>query len=100
MPRLTVEVDHAHEHEEAQRRMRAFITGLLVQFGGTVSDVEQAWTGTTLDYSFRLYGAKLDGSVFVEPRSVRCELKFPLAAMAFKGKAEDAIRSELTRVLE
>jgi putative polyhydroxyalkanoic acid system protein len=99
MPRLTVEVDHSLERDEAQRRLKAFVTGLLTRFGGQVSDVRQQWSGTELDFGFKLYGASLDGTLSVEQTCARCDLSFPLAAMAFKGKAEDTIRGELERVL-
>jgi hypothetical protein len=61
--------------------------------------LEETWTDNRLDFAFKTYGFHIKGRMVVEPAEVQFEGQLPFAAMMFKGKIEQTLRDEITRVL-
>ena len=57
------------------------------------------WNDNTLDFSLTTYGFDIKGRLTVDDNLACLEGKLPLAALAFKGKIEKSIASELQREL-
>ncbi len=99
MPSVKLSVPHELGQEEAAARLKGFFEKVKQRYQNQVSDLEEAWSGNSLDFGFRTYGFQIKGRMEVEPAEVNFGGQIPFAAMAFKGKIEQTVRDELTRVL-
>lgn len=99
MPKSTVSVNHSLGQERAVELLKRFLPRLRDKFQGQVSDLEEAWTDNILNFSFKTFGFKIEGKMDVAEDNVKLEQNLPLAAMMFKGKVEDSIRTELGKLL-
>ena len=99
MPKSTVSVNHSLGQERAVELLKQFLPKLRDKFQGQVSDLEEAWNGNVLNFSFKTFGFKINGNLAVEPGDVKLTANIPFAAMMFKGKIEQTVREELTKVL-
>lgn len=99
MPTIALSVAHDLGSEEALRRLQTESDVLKQTFGDSVSDLEENWNDSTLDFSLAAYGMKVCGDVVVSPAAVSTNIKLPLAAAIFKGMIEDRIRQRLEEVL-
>ena len=99
MPSAKLTIPHQLGQEEAAKRIRGFMEKVKQRYQNQVSDLAEQWTDDRLDFSFKTYGFNIKGQMHVEPAEVRFEAQIPLAAMMFKGKIEQTIRDEMTRVL-
>ena len=65
-----------------------------------VSNLEEEWPDENhLKYRFKTFGFDIQGEAKVEPQTVLLNLTLPFTAMMFKGKIEQTLRDELTRLL-
>ena len=99
MPKSTVSVNHSLGKDRALEILKEFLPKLRDKFEGQVSDLEEAWEGSKLNFSFKTFGFKINGNMDVEDDQVKLEQNLPLAAMMFKGKVEEAVRGELNKLL-
>jgi hypothetical protein len=99
MPSLKISVPHNLGQEEATMRLKGFLTKVRERYQNQVSDLEETWTDNRLDFAFKTYGFHIKGRIVVEPAEVQFEGQLPFAAMMFKGKIEQTLRDEITRVL-
>ena len=99
MPSVKLTVPHELGQEEATQRIRGFLEKVKHRYQNQVSDLEEQWTDNVLAFSFKTYGFNIKGQMAVEPADVRFEGQIPLAAMLFKGKIEQTLREEMTRLL-
>ena len=99
MPSLQLTFAHQLGQEEAVARLKNFLTRVQEKYQAQVADLQQAWNGNTLSFSFSTYGFKVSGDVVAEPTEVRLDGQIPIAAMPFKGKIEGAIRDQLVKEL-
>jgi hypothetical protein len=99
MPSLSLTVPHGLGQAEALTRLQGFLEKLKQRHQDKVSNLEEQWQDNRLDYSFSTYGFNIKGDLTVEPDKVQVNGALPFAAMMFKGKIEQTIRDELTRLL-
>lgn len=99
MPDMKVTVPHSLPKEEAKARIQKLVGELQKQYAGMVKNIQEKWTGDTGEFSFEMMGFTVGGAVFVEPSQVRLEGKLPMAAMMFKSKVEDSIRTKAAELL-
>lgn len=99
MPSLKMTVPHQLGQEEAATRLKGFLAKVKERYQNQVSDLQETWTDNKLDFAFKTYGFNIKGSMVVEAADVLFEGQIPFAAMMFKGKIEQGLRDEITRVL-
>ncbi len=99
MPSVKLSVPHDLGQAEATMRLKGFFAKVKERYQNQVSDLEETWSDNALDFGFRTYGFQIKGRMDVEPAEVKFDGQIPFAAMAFKGKIEQTLRDELTRVL-
>ncbi|MDR0521518.1 MAG: polyhydroxyalkanoic acid system family protein [Planctomycetaceae bacterium] len=101
MPSLNISVSHQLTQAEAADRLKKKRTEIIEQHTYTVSDVKENWTGPySLEFSFRILGFSLTGSVEALNSSVRIIVELPVAAMLMQGTIESQVRRELEQVLQ
>ena len=99
MASFRTEVPHGLGKEQATQRLKAFLERVSQVYQEHVTHLESSWDAQTLRFSFTTYGLNISGTLIVEDDRARVEGKLPLAALAFKGKIEKSIASELERAL-
>lgn len=99
MPSMSVTVPHSSTQEEVTARLKGLLEHAKERNQDKVQDLVEDWNDNTLTFSFKTFGFDIGGTLVVEPQAVRVESKLPFAAMLFKGKIEQTVRDELTRVL-
>jgi hypothetical protein len=99
MPALRMTFPHQLGRQVAQERLQTRLEKLLDRYGSQVSNLRQSWTDNVLDFGFTTYGFGVQGNVTVDENEVRVESQIPFAAMMFKGKIEQALREQFTKVL-
>ncbi len=98
MPSFNMEVPHALGRDAAIQRLQQFMD--KVRNRGDVTDLQETWVGNILRYSFKTFGFSIEGVTTVDDDRVQMEGKLPLAATPFRGKIENSIQEELTRMLK
>ncbi|MHB0955563.1 MAG: polyhydroxyalkanoic acid system family protein [Pirellulaceae bacterium] len=99
MPTFTTEVAHQLGQEQATERLKQFLDHVREQYKDFVTDLQGNWTDNILTFSLKTYGFKIDGILTVEDQAARLAGNLPFAALAFRGKIEQSIASELRREL-
>lgn len=99
MPALKTEVTHALGQDVALERLKVFLSGIQERYDGQVSDLKGEWIENCLSYSFAVLGLRIQGSLLVMHEFARVEAQIPFAAMAFRGRIEQEMRSELVKIL-
>jgi len=100
MARLVVQVPHQVGQEAASQRLREAAGQVERQYAAQVSELVQQWNGHSLDFSFRTYGLRFQGTLAVEHQQVHVHCNLPLAAVMFKSQIERVMRDELGKILQ
>ena len=100
MPTLNVTVAHQLTQAEATERLKKKRTEIREQSTYTVTDLKETWTTSdSLDFSFKILGFSLTGTVESQESSVKITVALPAAALMMKGTIESQVRRELEQVL-
>jgi len=99
MPSVKLSVPHTLGQAEAVERLKKFLTKIKENYSDQISDLSGEWTDNELNFGFKTYGFRLEGTLTALPAEVLVDLQIPFAAIMFKGKIEQSIRSELSRLL-
>jgi hypothetical protein len=100
MPHLSLKIPQSLGQDEATQRLKDKFAAALAEHRDRVSDFQEQWQDHTVSFSFRTMGAKIGGTLAVEPERVDLYLHLPLAAMLFRGAIEDRIRQEVADLLK
>lgn len=99
MPKFQVAVPHSMPRESVTEKLKSFGDQIAAMGKGQVKDVEQSWSGDTLNFSFKTLGSTIAGKLEVTDDQVRVEGDLPFAAALFKGKIESSIGDQLGKLL-
>ncbi len=93
-------VPHNLTQEDAASRIKNLISSLQAQYGSQISDLNESWTGTTGNFSFKMMGLQVSGWLDIAASAVTMEGELPFAAIPFKGQIENTIRQQLEVLLK
>jgi hypothetical protein len=99
MPKFSVTVPHELTKEEAGARLVHFSDKVQERFKDSIKDFQQTTEGDVSKFSFKTFGMAIAGKIHVDAPDVKLDGDLPFAAMMFKGKIEQSIRDELTKLL-
>lgn len=100
MPSFGAEVTHTLGRDTATERLKGFADKLRDRYKHQVKNIEESWDEDgTLHFSFKTLGMTIKGAVAVEDERVKMDGNLPFAAIAFRGKIEKEIRSQLEKTL-
>ena len=99
MPKFSVNVAHGMGQEAAIEKIDSLMTRVAEVYRDQIKDVQQCWDDNILNFSFRTLGLTITGQSIVDEDQVTVEGKLPIAAMMFKGKIENDIRTQLQKLL-
>ena len=81
------------------QRLQRYIQKLKAKHEDKFSQLDEQWEGDRGQFSFSAFGFSIRGELIVGDQQVQVNGVIPIAAMLFKGKIEQGIRDELSRVL-
>lgn len=99
MPKLHVVVPHSVPLDQVIIKARHAIEKSVGDFQGNDLKVTEV-NDTTTDFSFRSLGFSIKGRIEAKPAEIVADIDLPLAAIAFKDMAENAVRSNIYKALK
>jgi hypothetical protein len=99
MPKFSVSVPHTLGQQAAQEKLEVLMVRVAEMYRDQVKNIEQRWEENTLHFGFRTLGMNIKGQTEVKESQVDVTGDLPFAAMMFKGKIENDIRTQLERLL-
>ena len=99
MPKFKADVPHKLSQDEATERLKTFLEKVKERYQDQVSQLDGEWVDNVLNFSLTTYGFTIDGKLTVDDDKAALDGKLPFAAVAFKGKIEQSIASELEKAL-
>jgi hypothetical protein len=90
---------HQLGREAARQRLFERLEKLKERHGGKLSNFREAWNDNMLDFGFTTYGFNIQGNVQVDENEIKLDGQIPFAAMMFKGKIEQELRAQMTKLL-
>mgnify|MGYP001077549984 CR=1 FL=1 len=99
MPSFSTEVDHSLGREQATQRLKDFVEKVSEHYKDQVNHMEGQWDDNVLQFALTTYGFHISGTLTVDDDKARLYASLPFAALAFRGKIEQSIASEIRREL-
>jgi hypothetical protein len=99
MPSFNVAVPHRLGQELALARVRNFAESVERDYADQVSQMQSVWNGNQLNFNFLASGKPISGVLTVEDSAVSVTGPLPFVAILFRGRIEQSIRDELTKLL-
>src|ERR1700684_3105240 len=100
MPALSLKIPNPLGQEAGAERLKSFLAKLKEHYQDKVSNLEEEWPDENhLKYRFKTFGFDIQGDAKIEPQAIQLNVTLPFTAMMFKGKIEQTLRDELTKLL-
>ena len=99
MPRSSITIDHQLGQQEALNRLKGMLAQVKENYGSHVTDLEERWTDSGGDFSFKAMGFTISGDLTVTDSKVMIDAEYPWAAKPFQGTIETTIRERAERLL-
>ena len=99
MPKLTIGIPHTLGQEAATERLKGILEKMKERYQSQISDLAESWQGNVLSYGFKTFGIAIKGTMDVQPTEVKVDADLPFAAMMFKGRIEQELKTTLARWL-
>lgn len=99
MPQLSLDVPHQLGQNQAVERLKGRFHEIKQRYAEHLSEFEETWEGDSLNFRFKTFGMKVNGTVTPGPEDVKVRAALPLAALPFKGMIEQQLGDELRRTL-
>jgi len=100
MPKINIEVPHTIGQELAVSRIKGLLNKLKSDYKDNFTDLNENWTGNSSEFSFKIMGMKVNGSLHITPSIVHVNGDLPLLASPFKKTIEEKIREETEKLLK
>ena len=99
MPGMSIVVPHALTQDEALGRIRKLLGEVKSDYGDKVTDLSETWSGNRADFAFKAMGMGVSGNLVVTSNQVELKGNLPFAALPFKGRIEETIRTRANQLL-
>jgi hypothetical protein len=99
MPKISLNVPHQLNQDEAKTRISRLITEGRAKAGEEISDVEESWNGYVDTIRFRARGLSFEGRLEVQAAQVLLDLNLPFAAFMMKSRIEQELLSHARQLL-
>lgn len=96
---VVVNIPHELGRAEARRRIDEGVGQLTAQIGA-IGDLEKEWTGDVLHFSLQAIGQTVSGTIGVDDREVRLEVRLPGIFAMIAGKVKGRLREQGQILLE
>jgi putative polyhydroxyalkanoate system protein len=99
MQNLTMSIPHRLTRAEARRRIEDGVAQLKRQYGGTLGNLDEHWTGDTMAFTLTVTGVTLSGHVYVEDQVVRLDMPLPWPLAMLAGGVKQQIEQQGRKLL-
>jgi hypothetical protein len=99
VPALKMTFPHQLGRQTAVERLHTRLEKLKERHGEKIKNLRETWSDNVLDFGFSTFGFTIQGKVTVEDDTVNLDGQIPFAAMMFKGKIEQELRQQMTKLL-
>ena len=99
MQNLTLSIPHRLTRAEVKRRIQDEAAKLKGQYGAILGNIEERWTGDTMEFTLAVTGVTLSGHVYVEDQVVRLEMPVPWPLGILAGGVKKQIEQEGRKLL-
>ena len=96
---MNIKIDHNLATEKALACSKTLLEKLREEQSDKISNVVQLWNGNVSNFSFRVSGFKIEGTLTVTEKNIIINGKLPLAAMLFKGIIEETIKKHADKMI-
>ena len=97
---MNITVPHRLTQDEATDRLTHKLAQVKQEKTYTVTDLMETWPDpNTMEFSFKVFGFSLTGSVKSLADAVNILVDLPVAAMPFKSTIESQVVKELEQIL-
>jgi putative polyhydroxyalkanoate system protein len=99
MQNLTLSIPHRLTRAEVKRRIQEEAAQLKRQYGAMIGNIEERWTGDTMEFKLTAAGNTLTGHVYVEDQVVRLDLPLPWPLAMLAGGVKQQIEQQGRKLL-
>ena len=99
MSKLNISVPHKLSREEATQRIKGLLSQMKREYGDSIKDLDEDWSGDFCRFRFSIMGSSITGTLDILSDEVRIDGDLPFAASFFKGKIEETIREKASDLL-
>jgi putative polyhydroxyalkanoate system protein len=87
---VKISIPHRLSREDARQRLETGFTDLRKQYGSSIAQMDDRWTGDHMDFKASAFGQSITGRVDVRDSSVDVEVDLPwlFAVLADKIKGQ------------
>jgi len=96
---MTIQLKHNLERENGIICAEKIFKQLSEEYKDEFSDLKQETNGNIIDFSFRIKGMHIKGTILVEKDNVVIESKLPFALKLFQKTIEDKIRENADKMI-
>lgn len=96
---VVVTIPHELGRAEARKRIDDGVLQLTSQIGA-VGEVQKEWVGDALNFSLQAIGQTVSGTIDVQDREVRLEVRLPGIFAMIAGKVKGRLREQGQVLLE
>src|SRR5262249_14106456 len=96
---LTLSIPHRLTRAEVKRRILDQAAQFKRQCGAMISNIEEHWTGDTMEFKLTVTGVTLTGHVYVEDQAVRLDLPLPWPLAMLAGGVKQQIEQQGRKLL-
>lgn len=96
---VVVTIPHELGRAEARKRIDEGVLQLTNQIGA-VGEVQKEWVGDALSFSLQAIGQTVSGTIDVQDREVRLEVRLPGIFAMIAGKVKGRLREQGQVLLE
>jgi putative polyhydroxyalkanoate system protein len=91
---MQITVPHNTTKENARKKVEARLQELEGQYGHYATEMDKAWNGDRLDFTFKAKGMTGKGSVEITDTEVILDGKLPLIAKPFEPRIRNTVERE------
>ena len=100
MPKISHTFSHSLGKEEAIRRIKKAVEVEKINKANFVSNTTEHWVGDDhVDFTMKIFGYSVDGTLDVAETTVAVTLELPLIATMATGMIEDQLQQEIAGLL-
>jgi hypothetical protein len=97
---MNITVNHTLSFEQALKCSKNIIDRLKEEHSDRITNLVQMWNGNISNFSFRIAGMNIDGTLTVFSDRIEIHGNLPAAAFLFKRMIEETIQRHAEKMLK
>ncbi|MDQ3624597.1 MAG: polyhydroxyalkanoic acid system family protein [Verrucomicrobiota bacterium] len=97
---ISVTLPHRLTQDEVRAGLQAGIADLKTKFAGRIGEVQETWTGNTMNFRFAIMGQAVTGRVDILADALKLDIDLPWFLTMLADKIKPQVEREARRLLE